>query len=881
MLKQINTLDIPKTEDEAYEAVEEFESIKQSGELKQEWQEGFGQSPVSFFDNENLSKIAEMPSGKRIALLARSSLYITVTPDMAKKYFSVFPDDLKAIDALFTTYRQGRSEDDLEFYLFSIVAPEVEKVSKRFPYDTQNYNYKTKELIPSNRYLEIAERRNIAPQALLENGSYYVPDDFNKFGKQATDRYFEVLEEAGELNIRGDYFLETNQMFGKEFDALSESEKAEFLRMTLVNIQYIMVAEEAYNICFTRDRVENDKQRTINHIQRHGRAIHNIVHSIIFKTYQATSVYESEQESFDYTMNNTAERGGDIEEYADHRIVLAILDKMKTVTEDKEKNIDLLIEFWNKNRNPIFGNAVAEALKVQDVNLSASKLLKLLKKETGDRNHISAILYRLEFGQIGISKKGVKYLEKMYNLGELNNPDYFVQRLTTKGDIGVFDDQRVLQKYFNLGDLTTEEAEVTPQIQDFVYETLFRAKEDETPEERKEREKYLQEFKENYFGFYDDKFFKQTGIRFNNLDFKEQGWFLLCYKNADEAKREKLINFARTFGEQGLVSFLSLEYNDNNGDKILEINEKLDRKNVEKIFARYIRIQANAQKLEETMKTSEFLNNREMAEDIKRKLRENVYDAIMSRATDILSTAHVIAQLGEAKANFYTGRKISVTKIDEVVEAMDVYENFLEKMKGFFAEEGRYQFRHAGSVDQGELSIHDFMVDNKETGARSYASISLRGHGTNEHLNDLEYDGEARINFLFNNEPISPNIQNKSRKEATTFRLDRECLTFDESGQNVVSKDNTRQDGRLSFDFGSIYEDSGRENSVLGRVMSVGNYYVAQEKKKKPEYYHNKESFYYDLGKADIFKQITDTMEEFIKSKYAKKVDVEGLQQVV
>jgi hypothetical protein len=53
--------------------------------------------------------------------------------------------------------------------------------------------------------------------------------------------------------------------------------------------------------------------------------------------------------------------------------------------------------------------------------------------------------------------------------------------------------------------------------------------------------------------------------------------------------------------------------------------------------------------------------------------------------------------------------------------------------------------------------------------------------------------------------------------------------------------------------------------------MSVGNYYVAQEKKKKPEYYHNKESFYHELGDAEVFKEIIKTLEDFIHSKYFKE----------
>ncbi len=49
-------------------------------------------------------------------------------------------------------------------------------------------------------------------------------------------------------------------------------------------------------------------------------------------------------------------------------------------------------------------------------------------------------LHRLEFGRIGISSEGVQYLERMYDLGEYNNPNFHVSRLTADGDVGIFDE---------------------------------------------------------------------------------------------------------------------------------------------------------------------------------------------------------------------------------------------------------------------------------------------------------------------------------------------------------------------------------------------------------------------------------------------------------
>jgi len=251
------------------------------------------------------------------------------------------------------------------------------------------------------------------------------------------------------------------------------------------------------------------------------------------------------------------------------------------ITEIANKNwetkeiIDLMISIVEKGKNG-FGNHDIIKILSEDINYSGTKLLELLKnKNTTIKKRASDFLKRLEFGQINISENGVKYLEKTYDLEDNNNPEYSTQRLTAKGDIGIFDNNKILQKYFNLGDLSSEEQTIKPEIHSLVYETLFLEKENEIPEEKKIREKYLQEFKENYFNFYDDEFWIKTKVSFNNLDFKEQGWFLIYYRQANKEKKEDLITFVSEHKENGLKTFLSLEFGENMGDNILSLGEKL------------------------------------------------------------------------------------------------------------------------------------------------------------------------------------------------------------------------------------------------------------------------------------------------------------------
>lgn len=610
--------------------INEFEKEIGSSDVRDFWNKsGFAENPLSFFTKENFEKLKSLPSGRRLAVLAKASEHAVVSPDSAAEYFRAFPKDLEVISNLFCEIRDGRPQTAGEFNLFSITALEIERVSDTFPYGTTRYDYKKEEYLPHNQFLEIAERRKALPPSLLEGGKHYGPQDFERLSKEASDSFFSTMKEAGELDINGDYQLDASNLFREGFSDLPEDIKAEILRMALIDIHNILAFDEAMNSAFTKEGVENDRERTIKGLAHRGMAFHNKAHSIIFKTFQASSIYDLTGEYFEKEMNSTAEIGGAVEEYADHRIVLEILSRISELHRGHSGLCSTLVDFWNKNRNPIFGNRLAEALNALDPELAAAELQRLILEERGDKNHLSAVLYRLEFGQIGISEKGVKYLERMYDLGELNRPDYFVQRLTAKGDVGVFDDQRVLRKYFNLGSLASGERKIKPVVQDFVYETLFTPKSGETEKERLEREEYLKEFKESYFDFYDSDFFEQTGIRVNNLDFKEQGWFLAYFKHSDENTRKRLMNFAKTFGENGLKTFLACEYSMDAGEQLLFLGDSLPLEVSSRIFVKYGEIVSEADRAATMIKSFNKGEDPEMEEKIRESLLRRAKDMLL------------------------------------------------------------------------------------------------------------------------------------------------------------------------------------------------------------------------------------------------------------
>ncbi|MBU4331898.1 hypothetical protein KKD20_02115 [Patescibacteria group bacterium] len=405
-------------------------------------------------------------------------------------------------------------------------------------------------------------------------------------------------------------------------------------------------------------------------------------------------------------------------------------------------------------------------------------------------------------------------------------------------------------------------------IKKYEKEEIYNKRADESNEEFKQRVGEYESFENiiNVSKHISDK----TGINLADFSFKEQQLIATAASKMNFREDDRFIKFINTFGEYGLKSFIAMEYGDGNAKKIIEIGDNLPPIEANKFFDIYGRIYDRTANLASEIKNSKYIKESGLDEETKQKLYDNFPEALLRRATDMLHTAHLIATNKQAKAEFYGGKQLEVKDIKEVYEAFDTYKEFLDKLESLFTDSGDYKYEFNNNEELPNYSVYNFEVIRQKDKARSYFALHLRDIGTNKHYTDIEFDGEARINFLFSNEPIPKELSSQARKEAITFRIDREGLEFDKTGDNVISKDNTKPDGKLSIDFGSVFEDSGRANQILGRVVSIGNYCANQEQRKCPEFYHNKESFYKELGQADVFKEIVNTLKKYIKEKYVR-----------
>lgn len=541
--------------------IQGFLSNYENDNLYHEYLREYHPNPKSFFTQENLERLQKRPTEERLVLLGHASKSLQSTPSLASTYFNEFTSDLKTIEEIFIR-KNGFSEISMLNHIFKLAITEMENI--------ESVSKSKKE-----SFQKAAERKELAVDHLLDlSKKNSVSSEIAEFGEPA-EGYIETIKKARSPRLRVNSRVEDfnpQAILTEEFKDLPPERKAELLRLCVADIQESLLFNEVHNSNFDREEarrraeIMNEKAGPLTYSDRS--------HSILFHSEFSRSIYS----------NDYSALFGIDPLYRLLRVVIKELSK----TDDSVENTRLLIEFWDKNRNPVLTRPVFRALSKQKPEFAAKKLMKKIRQdESPDKTALAAVLYRIELGRIGVSEDGVKYLERRYDLKELNDPDFFAKRLTGKGQMGVFDEEEQMKGMFNLGDLTDGKKEIQAEVYDLTYEMLFVPKEDESEEERKRREQVLEEFKKHYFDFYGEEFHEQTGVYFNNLDLREQGAFMQFAREADDEQTEAAMNVAKKYGESGLQSFVAHAENPNMGKMLLEIADSLPDAAAQSVFREY------------------------------------------------------------------------------------------------------------------------------------------------------------------------------------------------------------------------------------------------------------------------------------------------------
>lgn len=404
-------------------------------------------------------------------------------------------------------------------------------------------------------------------------------------------------------------------------------------------------------------------------------------------------------------------------------------------------------------------------------------------------------------------------------------------------------------------------------------------REDETAVDYAERIRAISEI--GFIRKISDELSKETQIGMHNLSLKEQQW-LATYAYHNEKKLPELFEFARKYSIDSLKSFLALEYGEENGDKVMAIGEGLANEESKEVFKEYSQALVKAEHFRLLFRNSEIIQHAPFLKEINKDLPNQICEAISRRAKDIVNVAYALAIDDKISTKFYGRQEINCQNINEVIRALNILTDSLDKLEAVLQpanQEVNYNVEYLNS-SQAATTSHHFKLNNKKSNQESYLTIQTKAEPQKDEDRDAakEYDGEARINFLFNNQPISEFIVDPSRADAVSIRIDREGwirkngeLAKDENGKPI--HDPTIEDTEISLDMGSVYhEDKNIDNAVLGRMVALGNVldikYADEKHKKDPQYFHNRESFSKELADKKTFAEIVKFIEKLIEEKF-------------
>src|SRR3989344_3859080 len=164
---------------------------------------------------------------------------------------------------------------------------------------------------------------------------------------------------------------------------------------------------------------------------------------------------------------------------------------------------------------------------------------------------------------------------------------------------------------------------------------------------------------------------------------------------------ERFLKFAERFGEEGVRTFFTAEYDDNSGEKILALAEKLGESDLDSLFHSYSNIVDSSRGIE-TLLRERALKNIEIDDELKERFPVEVSEAILRRSKDVLMSAYSIAV-----------EKKKELEIRDVINSLEGLDTLLGVFRSL--EDTNTQYRITKKELRGE-GTNVFTAENKQTG---------------------------------------------------------------------------------------------------------------------------------------------------------------------
>lgn len=146
--------------------------------------------------------------------------------------------------------------------------------------------------------------------------------------------------------------------------------------------------------------------------------------------------------------------------------------------------------------------------------------------------------------------------------------------------------------------------------------------------------------------------FSRLGIGIHNLSWREQQWLAAAsYGLKMTGEYDKLVKFGRDYNLTGLKSFLSCEFDLENGRKIIAIGEKLPKEKAETVFNKTSEIINLAEQKSDSIQSLYEKSSEDDVKEIKHKLLERVNGIILDfSSSNKKNIEKLLKDFGESRA---------------------------------------------------------------------------------------------------------------------------------------------------------------------------------------------------------------------------------------
>lgn len=293
--------------------------------------------------------------------------------------------------------------------------------------------------------------------------------------------------------------------------------------------------------------------------------------------------------------------------------------------------------------------------------------------------------------------------------------------------------------------------------------------------------------------------------------------------------------------------FRAIEYGEDFSNTLMEIADSLPGEELGKLLDTVYAIRE---------KGAEFASSFRSYDE---KLEKEVQKAIGERVTEALYVAKYLAQTDGAVSAKVLGNRITVTSMEEVMDALNLIDMGLTRIT---------------EAEQSGVVTPSYDEENRSawhlgTKGGVLLQVKPRGEERGQYKHGVEHSEEAQINYSADvlsrdSEHVPVEIAHYRRRYALSIRLDLEGILRDVNG-GKVGFDATRDQLSAALDLGSLRGSADNPNVRVARIVSLGN------KLRKRELQQGRSLGYHtslspEYGQKDRFADLA----EFKRAKYRR-----------